>query len=94
MRTTHFSIRIADTASPDAGSAAHKLHQRDGRRQAVADLFAIWWEKHGDKPTAGDRTSELTVSTMINEARAATDALHESAEGFVVRKIQIKSGCC
>ena len=28
---------------------------------------------HGDKPTAGDRTSELTVRTMIDEARRATD---------------------
>ena len=26
--------------------------QRDGRRQAVADLFAIWWDKHHDHPVA------------------------------------------
>lgn len=26
--------------------------QRDGRRQAVADLFAIWWDKHRDHPVA------------------------------------------
>ena len=26
--------------------------QRDGRRQAVADLFAIWWDKHQDHPVA------------------------------------------
>ena len=26
--------------------------QRDGRRQAVADLFAIWWDKHHDQPVA------------------------------------------
>jgi hypothetical protein len=25
---------------------------RDGRRQAVADLFAIWWDKHHDHPVA------------------------------------------
>ncbi|MGY8663133.1 hypothetical protein Q3C01_12285 [Bradyrhizobium sp. UFLA05-109] len=24
--------------------------QRDARRQEVADLFAIWWDKHGDNP--------------------------------------------
>ena len=26
--------------------------ERDGRRQAVADLFAIWWDKHHDHPVA------------------------------------------
>ena len=26
--------------------------ERDGRRQAVADLFATWWEKHRDLPIA------------------------------------------
>jgi hypothetical protein len=26
--------------------------QRDGHRQAVADLFAIWWDKHQDHPVA------------------------------------------
>jgi hypothetical protein len=26
--------------------------ERDGRRQAIADLFAIWWEKHHDQPIA------------------------------------------
>jgi len=26
--------------------------QRDGRRQSVADLFAIWWDKHQDHPVA------------------------------------------
>jgi hypothetical protein len=26
--------------------------QRDGHRQAVADLFAIWWDKHHDHPVA------------------------------------------
>ena len=26
--------------------------QRDGRRQVVADLFAIWWDKHHDRPVA------------------------------------------
>jgi len=25
---------------------------RDGRRQEISDLFALWWEKHGDKPVA------------------------------------------
>jgi hypothetical protein len=24
----------------------------DGRRQTFADLFAIWWDKHGDRPVA------------------------------------------
>ena len=27
-------------------SGSARRRQRDGRRQAVADLFAIWWEKH------------------------------------------------
>jgi hypothetical protein len=26
--------------------------ERDGRRQATADLLSIWWERHGDQPVA------------------------------------------
>jgi len=26
--------------------------ERDGRRQAVADLFMVWWENHRDEPVA------------------------------------------
>jgi hypothetical protein len=26
--------------------------ERDGRRQAILDLFTTWWERHGDQPVA------------------------------------------
>jgi hypothetical protein len=30
--------------------------ERDGRRQAVADLYSIWWERHGNDPIAAKRS--------------------------------------
>ncbi|AMA59450.1 hypothetical protein BCCGELA001_26385 [Bradyrhizobium sp. CCGE-LA001] len=38
---------------------------RDGRRQAVADLFAIWWDKHQHHPVA--------VRQLNDEVRQALD---------------------
>jgi hypothetical protein len=39
--------------------------QRDARRQAVADLFAIWWDKHRDHPVA--------LRQLHDEVRQALD---------------------
>jgi hypothetical protein len=32
--------------------------KRDGRRQAVAELFAFWWEKHGEQPITAHQLHE------------------------------------
>jgi hypothetical protein len=32
--------------------------QRDGRRQAVGELFTIWWENHGDLPIAASQLDD------------------------------------
>jgi hypothetical protein len=31
-----------------------EVKQRDARRQVVADLYTIWWERHGHKPIAAN----------------------------------------
>ena len=36
----------------DPAERVNEAKERDGRRQAIADLFAIWWERHGGQPTA------------------------------------------
>ena len=36
----------------DPAERVSETKERDARRQAVADLFAIWWERHRDQPTA------------------------------------------
>jgi hypothetical protein len=36
----------------DPAERVSEAKERDGRRQAVADLFAIWWERHGHQPIA------------------------------------------
>src|SRR5580704_8423105 len=36
----------------DPAERVSEAKERDGRRQAVADLFATWWEKHRDRPIA------------------------------------------
>lgn len=39
--------------------------ERDGRRQATADFFAIWWERHRDQPIA--------VRELHDDVRRAAD---------------------
>jgi hypothetical protein len=34
----------------DPAERVSEAKERDGRRQAIADLFAIWWQRHGDEP--------------------------------------------
>lgn len=34
--------------------------QRDGRRQAIAELFQVWWQCHGDRPV--QRAISTTMS--------------------------------
>jgi hypothetical protein len=36
----------------DPAERVSEAKERDGRRQAVADLFSIWWERHRDQPIA------------------------------------------
>jgi len=36
----------------DPADRVSEAKERDGRRQAIAELFAIWWEKHHDRPIA------------------------------------------
>ena len=49
----------------DPAQRVGEAKERDGRRQAVADLFAIWWEKHHDRPVA--------VRDLHDDARQAMD---------------------
>jgi hypothetical protein len=39
--------------------------ERDARRQAIADLFAIWWERHGDEP--------IPVRQLHDDVKQASD---------------------
>jgi hypothetical protein len=34
----------------DPAERVSEAKERDGRRQAIVDLFATWWERHGDAP--------------------------------------------
>jgi hypothetical protein len=43
--------------------------QRDGRRQAVADLFAIWWDKHHDHPVAVRQLHDDVKQAMDPQGR-------------------------
>lgn len=36
----------------DPAERVSEAKERDGRRQVLADLFAIWWEQHQDQPVA------------------------------------------
>jgi hypothetical protein len=49
----------------DPAERVSEAKERDGRRQATADLFVIWWEKHGKQPIA--------VRELHEEVRQAVD---------------------
>src|SRR5262249_55400762 len=34
----------------DPAERVTEAKKRDARRQSIADLFAIWWDRHGDEP--------------------------------------------
>jgi hypothetical protein len=36
----------------DPAERVSEAKERDGRRQAIVDLFLTWWDKHGDAPVA------------------------------------------
>ena len=49
----------------DPAERVTEAKERDGRRQALADLFAIWWERHRDQPVA--------VRQLHDDVRQAAD---------------------
>jgi methylenetetrahydrofolate reductase (NADPH) len=79
-RATVSSIAVANEVRAMGGRSIACVNSRDrnllGLRRDLLTAAAYGVDQflfvHGDKPTAGDRTSELTVATMIEEARAAT----------------------
>ena len=36
----------------DPADRVSEAKERDGRRQVIAELFAVWWERHHDRPIA------------------------------------------
>jgi 5,10-methylenetetrahydrofolate reductase len=80
-RATVSSIAVAHEVAAMGGRSIACLNSRDrnllGFRRdmltaaayGVSEFLVVF----GDKPTAGDRTSELTVRTMIDEARSTFD---------------------
>src|SRR5919107_3612172 len=80
-RATVSSIAVAHEVSAMGGASIACLNSRDrnllGFRRDLLTAAAYGVDEflfvHGDKPTAGDRTGELTVRAMIDEARAATE---------------------
>ena len=55
--------------------------QRDGRRQAVADLFAIWWDKHHDHPVA-IRQLHDDVKQALDPQGVDVSTSHPKADGY------------
>jgi hypothetical protein len=53
----------------DPVERVNEAKERDGRRQAMADLFAIWWERHGDCPTAERDLHDAVRQVLDPQAR-------------------------
>lgn len=49
----------------DPAERVSEAKERDGRRQAITDLFGIWWERHQNRP--------VTVRDLDEEVRRAAD---------------------
>jgi hypothetical protein len=49
----------------DPADRVGEAKERDARRQAISELFAIWWEHHEDRPT--------TISGLHEDVRHAAD---------------------
>jgi methylenetetrahydrofolate reductase (NADPH) len=81
-RATVSSVAVAHEVQAMGGQAMACLNARDrnllGFERDLLTAAAYGVEEflfvYGDKPTTGGRTSELTVRSMIEHARAATDA--------------------
>jgi methylenetetrahydrofolate reductase (NADPH) len=80
-RATVSSVAVANEVQAMGARGIACLNSRDrnllGFRRDLLTAAAYGVDQflfvHGDKPTAGGRTSELTVRAMIEEARASTD---------------------
>ena len=44
--------RLLALGCKDPADRVSETKERDGRRQAIAELFAVWWERHQDRPVA------------------------------------------
>jgi hypothetical protein len=58
----------------DPAERVSEAKERDGRRQAVADLFAIWWERHRDQPS--------TVRQLHDDVKQAVDPQGRGRQHF------------
>jgi 5,10-methylenetetrahydrofolate reductase len=92
-RATVSSIAVAHEVAAMGGSSIACLNSRDrnllGFRRDLLTAAAYGVDQflfvHGDKPTVGGRTSELTVRSMIEEARAAaTDPAFTGSGNFQI----------
>lgn len=90
-RATVSSIAVAHEVAAMGGRSIACLNSRDrnllGFRRDMLTAAAYGVDEflfvHGDKPAAGDRTSDLTVRTMIDEARGlAGDPAFDGVRAF------------
>jgi hypothetical protein len=54
----------------DPVARVNEAKERDGRRQAIGDLFAIWWEKHQDHPVAVSELDDEVKRTIDPHGRS------------------------
>ena len=46
---------LLDLGCQDPAERVSEAKLRDGQRQETADLFEVWWKKHGDRPIAASK---------------------------------------
>lgn len=97
-RATVSSIAVAHEVESMGGRSVACVNARDrnllGFRRDLLTAAAYGVDQflfvHGDKPTAGDRTSELTVRTMIDEARATAGS--DAFAGIAPFRVGVTAG--
>ena len=67
----------------DPTDCVAEAKQRDGHRQIIAELFRVWWERHGDRP--------VSVARLHEDVRSALD-LQRRGRQFIAARLEKLAG--
>jgi hypothetical protein len=74
---------LLDLGCQDPAERVSEAKLRDGLRQETADLFEVWWKKHGDQPIA--------ASKLHDDVKEIADPQKRGRQ-FLVSKLEMLTG--
>jgi hypothetical protein len=70
----------------DPAQRVGEAKERDGRRQVLAEVFEIWWERHGDAPVAVRQLHE-DVSQAVDPQGRGRQYLASQLEKYAGKRV-------